>query len=151
MKYVTLGKICKYTDFFWYVFSVYLLRFCPYIAKFGLERTFIFSYLKQCPTESIGKLRYYVRLHCTCKILRISNFNKLPALYRTEIFKNSFLPYTINEWNKLDPEIRRIDLFKKSFIKLTENKIFSIYNSLGIKRLNAFSPGSQKIRFLRFQ
>ena len=22
---------------------------------------------------------------------------------------NSFLPYTVNEWNKLDPEIRRID------------------------------------------
>ena len=28
-------------------------------------------------------------------------------LRRTEIFKNSFLPYAINEWNKLDPKIRR--------------------------------------------
>ena len=60
-------------------------------------------------------------------------------LCRTEIFKNSFLPYTINEWNKLDPEIRRIDLYvgfgKKllSFIK-PENK--SIYEPLGIKLLN---------------
>ena len=34
-----------------------------------------------------------------------------PLLCRTEIFKNSFLPYTINEWNKLDPEIRRIDSY----------------------------------------
>ena len=24
-----------------------------------------------------------------------------PLLCRTEIFKNSFLPYTINEWNKI--------------------------------------------------
>ena len=31
-----------------------------------------------------------------------------PLLCRTEIFKTLFLPYTINEWNKLDPEIRRI-------------------------------------------
>ena len=65
-----------------------------------------------------------------------------PLLCRTEIFKNSFLPFTIIEWNKLDPEIRRIDSYvgfrKKllSFIKPTENKTFSIYDPLGIKLLN---------------
>ena len=65
-----------------------------------------------------------------------------PLLCRTEIFKNYFLPYTINEWNKLDPEIRRIDSYvgfrKKllSFIKPMENKTFSIYDPLGIKLLN---------------
>ena len=65
-----------------------------------------------------------------------------PLLCRTEIFKNSFLPYTINEWNKLDPEIRRIDScegFRKKllrFIKPTENKAFSIYDPLGINFLN---------------
>ena len=26
--------------------------------------------------------------------------------YRTVSFKNSFLPYAIKEWNKLDPDIR---------------------------------------------
>ena len=31
---------------------------------------------------------------------------KLAALCRTEIFKNSFLPSTVNEWNKLDPEMK---------------------------------------------
>ena len=65
-----------------------------------------------------------------------------PLLCRTEIFKNYFLPYTINEWNKLNPEIRRIDSYvgfrKKilSFIKPMENKTFSIYDPLGIKLLN---------------
>ena len=65
-----------------------------------------------------------------------------PLLCRTEIFKNSFLPYTINEWNKLDPDIRKIDSYvgfrKKllSFIKPTENKTFSIYDLFGIKLLN---------------
>ena len=65
-----------------------------------------------------------------------------PLLCRMEIFKNSFLPYAINEWNKLDPEIRRIDSYvgfrKKilSFIKPMENKTFNIYDLLGIKLLN---------------
>ena len=48
----------------------------------------------------------------------------------------------INEWNKPDPEIRRINSYagfrKKllSFIKPMENKSFSIYDPLGIKHLN---------------
>ena len=34
-----------------------------------------------------------------------------PLFSRTKILKNSFLQYKVlNEWNKLDPEIRRIDL-----------------------------------------
>ena len=65
-----------------------------------------------------------------------------PLLFRTEIFKNSFLPYTINIWNKLDPEIRRIDSYvgsrKKllSFVKHTENNASSIKVPLGIKLFN---------------
>ena len=34
-----------------------------------------------------------------------------PLLCRTEIFKNSFLPSTIKEWNEIDLEIRRIDSY----------------------------------------
>ena len=41
-----------------------------------------------------------------------------PLLCRTEIFKNSFLPYTINEWNKLDPGIRKIDSYVGFWKKL---------------------------------
>ena len=65
-----------------------------------------------------------------------------PLLCRTKIFQNSFLPYTINEWNKLDLEIRRIDSYvgfrKKlpSFIKPTENKTFTIYDPFGVKLFN---------------
>ena len=43
-----------------------------------------------------------------------------PLLCRTEIFKNSFLPYTINEWNKLDPEIKRIDSYVGFRKKITK-------------------------------
>ena len=62
-----------------------------------------------------------------------------PLLCRTEIFKNSFLLYTINEWNKIDPEIYSYVGFRKkllSFITPTENKTFSIYSPFGIKLLN---------------
>ena len=68
-----------------------------------------------------------------------------PVLCKTEIFKNSFLPYKINEWNKLDTVIRRIDSYvgfrKKlpSFIIPTDNKTFSIYDSLGIKLFKRLS------------
>ena len=34
-----------------------------------------------------------------------------PLLCRTEIFKKIFILYAINEWNKLDPEIRRTDSY----------------------------------------
>ena len=51
----------------------------------------------------------------------------------------------INEWNKLDPEIRRIDSYVGfqiellSFIKPTKNKTSGIYDPLGIKLLNRFT------------
>ena len=81
-----------------------------------------------------------------CYILQRSQRNQgffHPMVCRTEIFKNSFLPYTINKCNKLDLEVRSIDSYvgfqKKivSFIiKHTENETFSIYDLLGIKLLN---------------
>ena len=43
-----------------------------------------------------------------------------PLLCRAEILKNSFLPYTINEWNKVDPEIRKIDSYVGFRKKITK-------------------------------
>ena len=37
--------------------------------------------------------------------------------YRTKVFKYSFFPYTIREWNKLDLQLR----IEKSFIKIRNN------------------------------
>ena len=57
------------------------------------------------------------------------------ALYcRTDLFRNSFLPFSINEWNKLDPDIRNLDfhaMFRKkllNFIRLSEKSIYNIYD-----------------------
>ena len=62
-------------------------------------------------------------------------------------FKNSFLPYTIKEWNKLDSEIRNAETyasFRKmllNFIRPIGNSTYKIYDPLGIKLLTRFWLG----------
>ena len=78
--------------------------------------------------ESLKDRRWVRKLCYLCKVILSKRpsylYDMLPPLQRSqrnqsffqpllcikEIFRNSFLPYTINECNKLDPEIRRIDL-----------------------------------------
>ena len=55
--WVKYGNIRVFSDT---CFRVYALGFCPYIGECDLEENFILAsrtYLMQCPTESIGKLR----------------------------------------------------------------------------------------------
>ena len=77
--------------------------------------------------ESLKDRRWMRKLCCLYKIMSSKRLSYLydilpplqrsqrnqgffqPLLCRTEIFKNSILPYTINEWNKLDPDISKID------------------------------------------
>ena len=52
-------------------------------------------------------------------ILPILNFRRNPGCYRalycrTDLFQNSFLPFSINEWNKLDPDIKLLILTRYS-------------------------------------
>ena len=53
---------------------------------------------------------------------------------RTELFRNLFSPLTVNEWNKLDSDIKNSDsyaIFRKKllvFIKLVGNNIYGIYD-----------------------
>ena len=58
-----------------------------------------------------------------------------PLLCRTEIFKNFPLAYTINEWSKLDAEIRTIDLY----VVFRKNKVL-----LNILRLRVGSSHLNK-------
>ena len=57
------------------------------------------------------------------------------ALYcRTDLFQNSFLPFSINKWNKLDPDIRNLDSHKMfckklfNFIRPSKKSIFNVYD-----------------------
>ena len=61
---------------------------------------------------------------------------------RTEIFRNSFLPFTVNEWNKLDSDIKNNDsyeMFRKkglSFIRPVGKSMYGIYDPFGAKLIN---------------
>ena len=62
-------------------------------------------------------------------------------------FKNSFLPYAVKEWNKLDPEIRNAETyvsFRKmllNFIRPIGNSTYKVYEPLGIKLLTRLQLG----------
>ena len=69
------------------------------------------------------------------------------ALYcRTDSFSNSFLPFSISKWNKLDPDIRNL-VFHKMFHKKLLNFIrpsqkgFFNYDPQGSKLLNVLRLG----------
>ena len=61
---------------------------------------------------------------------------------RTELFRNSFLPFTVNEWNKLDSDIKNSDsyaVFRKkllAFIRHEGSSIYGIYDPFGVRLIN---------------
>ena len=67
------------------------------------------------------------------------NADKVETYYcRTDIFKNSFFPYTIIEWNKLDIDIQKsksYGTFRNTLLKLgrpIQRAIYSINNPVGL-------------------
>ena len=61
---------------------------------------------------------------------------------RTIFFQNSFLPFTITEWNKSESDIKNIDshaMFRNrllTFIRPLGNDAYRIYVPLGVRLLN---------------
>ena len=79
--------------------------------------------------------------------------NTFTSFYcRTEYFQNSFLPYVIKEWNKLDPDRRSClsyESFRKALLNVirpSENKIFNIHDQVGIKLLTRLWLGLSHLR-----
>ena len=92
------------------------------------------------------KLCYLHEIISPKRLTRLQRFHQnkssfQPLFCKRYIFQSYFSSYTINRWNKLDLEIRRIDSYVcfrtklLSFIKPTEDKTFSIYSLLRIKLL----------------
>ena len=76
------------------------------------------------------------------------NQDKIEIYYcRTDLFKYSFFPYTIVEWNKLDVTVRNAKsflIFKNLLLKIgrpIQNSIFKIHDPLGIKLLTRLRLG----------
>ena len=79
-------------------------------------------------------------------ITRSSNLNKIKGIRsRTEQFKYSFFPFSINERNKLDNMIKKsvnMKCFKSilmKFFSLQDRSLFSIHNSTDAKLLTRLS------------
>ena len=76
---------------------------------------------------------------------------------RTVSFKNSFLPYAIKEWNKLDSEIRNGKTFASfrkmllNFIRPIGNSTHKIYDPLGIKLLTRLRLGFSHLSKHKFR
>ena len=87
------------------------------------------------------------------------NSHRNPGCYRalcfyfeTYLFRNSFLPSSINEWNIVDPDIRNLDshaMFRKkllNFTRLSEKSIYNIYEPQESRLLNRLRLGFSHLR-----
>ena len=75
---------------------------------------------------------------------------------KTDIFKNSFFPYTIIEWNKLDLDVRKSKsyaIFRNTLLKLgrpNQCAIYNINNPVGLKLLTHLRLGLSHLNEHRF-
>ena len=132
---------------------------------------------KELGLESLSSRRWFKRLCQFYKIIHgktpeylysiISKSNhsyntrhqyRIPQYFcRTNYFQNSFFPYTISEWNKLDPAIvltDSINIFKKSLLKTVRpipNSLFDACDPLGIQLLTRLRVGLSHLRDHKFK
>ena len=84
--------------------------------------------------------------------------NTFTSFYcRTEYFQNSFLPYVVKGWNKLDPVKRSCqpyESFRKALLNVvrpSENKISKIHDRVEIKFLTRLRLGLRHLREHKFR
>ena len=76
---------------------------------------------------------------------------------RTELFRNSFLPFTVNKWNKLDSDIKNSDyyvIFRKkllAFIGPVGNSMYGIDEPFGVKLINRLQLGLSHLQEHKFR
>ena len=76
---------------------------------------------------------------------------------RTDVFKYSFFPYAISEWNKLDLQIRKANSllsFKNALLKLGRPvpiSCFNIHNAIGLKLLTRLRVGLSHLKEHKFK
>ena len=86
------------------------------------------------------------------------NQDKIETYYcRTDLFKYSFFPYTIVEWNKFDVTVRNAKsflIFKNLLLKIgrpIQNSVFKIHDPLGVKLLTRLRVGLSHLSEHRFR
>ena len=86
-----------------------------------------------------------------------TRFSPLPNFkVRTKLFRNSFFPYTVNEWNNLDNIIKSSEsysMFRKKMLNLIRpkcNKTHGIHNPSGLKLLTRLRLGLSHLNDHKF-
>ena len=86
-----------------------------------------------------------------------TRFSPLPNFKaRTELFRNSCFPYTVNEWNNLDNIINSSEsysVFRKKMLNLIRpkcNDTYGIYNPTGLKLLTRLRLGLSNLNDHKF-
>jgi len=88
--------------------------------------------------------------------IELRNRNERTLFSRTDRYSNSFFPYCINNWNKLDATIKALpslSLFKKhlnTYIRPTGKSCYGITDSIGIKLLTKIRVGFSDLRDHRY-
>ena len=90
--------------------------------------------------------------------LNTRNQHLIPQIIcRTISFSNSFFPYSINEWNKLDQQTKLLDSYSKfrsnllKSIRPLPNSIFNACDPLGIQLLTRLRVGLSHLREHKFR
>ena len=106
--------------------------------------------------QSPSYLFYYIP--SADRIYNTRNAANVPSIKsKHTFFKNSYIPSTIIEWNKLDQDIRNAEsyaLFRKhllSFIRPEANNIFNVHNAKRIKLLTRLRVGFCHLKEGKFQ
>ena len=96
----------------------------------------------------LSNVPIYVHSHIPFRRTSTRQPNTFNSFYcRTEHFQNSFSPYVIKEWDKLDPNKQSCQSYKRfrkallNIIRPSENKIFNIHNQVGLKLLTRLRLG----------
>ena len=130
------ATFCQKIEFFQYKAALAITRlFCMYkIINIGIPK-----YL----TDLIPKRE---------TSYNIRNRNKSFFHCRTESFKNSFFPYTIEAWYSLDPSTinsNSLEVFKSkllAFIRPVQRSIYNVFNPQGIKFLTRLRLGLSHLK-----
>ena len=126
--------------------------------------------------ESLKSRRWYKRLSCMFNIMndkapyylkniipkcqqstRLRNIRLPTFRCRTECFKNSFFPSTMNDWFNLDSTIRdseSVAIFKKrlfSFIHPIPSNVYNVFDPIGLKFLTSLRLGFSHLNEHRFR
>ena len=101
---------------------------------------------------------YLINLIPRCEQTIRTRNNNIPIYHcRTDCFKYSFFPSTLNEWFKLDDSIRNsesIEIFKSkllSLIRPVQSNIYSIFDEKGLKLLTRLRLGLSHLNEHKFR